>query len=136
METDLAILFDVAVHLTDKEARKQAQAVKDAIAEITLLRAGQFRWIAVSERLPTETDAGSPMGHVLFLAPGNSVVATGYFLAKGFTHWAPIPPLPERTQEEKDWEQYIAWCRSLPERPVHSVYDAFVAGLKAARGEK
>ncbi len=130
METDLAILFDVAVHLTDKEARKQAQAVKDAIAEITLLRAGQFRWIAVSERLPKVECQHLGIKHDgLCIWWGKE----NHHVPYGVTHWADIPPLPEPTQEEKDKKMFYDWYNNAV---GNGAIQAFHAGLKAARGEK
>ena len=135
METDLGILFEVAVYLTDKEARKQAQAVKDAIAEITLLRAGQFRWIAVS-------DAPDNGVQVLVVFKDRSITSLNSSSIPSYpniTHWAPIPPLPERTQEEKDealWKQYADKNNFLSCAGEHNLRYGFLAGLKAARGEK
>ncbi len=122
-------------------------ATSDIIAEIERLRAGQFRWIPLKEREPTAAD-GDKFGYVFikyhpepgimvrhgsmlhFQVVGNS----GLILA-----WAQIPSLPERTQEEKDealWRDNLKSVMYVDDYARGMAKLGFMAGLKAARGEK
>lgn len=115
---------------------------KTMVAEIERLRAGQFRWIAVTERMPTVADGYGTIGFVLTVLEGGSVGMTSWenIHRANYTHWAPIPPLPERTQEEKDealWKKHVNspdCCSDPYGLPNYRL--TFLAGLKAARGEK
>ncbi len=109
--------------------------INRAIAEIERLRAGQFRWIAVSERLPNRNDSYAVVVHWPSGSYGaflwDEVGAVGE--AARITHWASIPPLPEPTQEEKDEKMFYQWYNNAV---GNGAIQAFHAGLKAARGEK
>lgn len=78
-----------------------------AIAEIERLRASQFRWIPVSERKPEPHEFGS-LGRVLLRESGTaygSRITTQFdpvISWDKYTHWASIPPLPEKSQEKKE----------------------------------
>ncbi len=110
-----------------------------AADELEKLRATQFRWIPVSERLPTVADGHDGIGFVLTALYGGSMGMTSWeHIGRAhYTHWAPMPPLPGKTQEEKDEELFQLW-RLHDETAISraTTHTAFLAGLKAARAEK
>ncbi len=113
-------------------------ATSEIIEEIERLRAGQFRWIPVSERWPGRTEFG-PNGILCMKSSGLVYLDAHYVPPKDVTHWADIPPLPERTQEEKDealWEKNKDLELLRFTCGTDKIRMAFLCGLKAARGEK
>ncbi len=110
--------------------------IKAAMNEIERLRAGQFRWIDLKD--------ASPMGdcRVLCLWPEGNITTLHVSSVSCYdriTHWAYVPPLPERTQEEKDeeiWRRYINAGPNLNDMVYRDAKFVFMCGLKAARGEK
>ncbi len=98
--------------------------------EIERLRAGQFRWIAVDEgKQPGDTE------WILVRSKGGDVhiIRSDHVFRAVYTHWAPMPSPPERTQEEKDKKMFYDWYNNAV---GNGAIQAFHAGLKAARGEK
>lgn len=100
-------------------SQTERESIGNAQHEITRLRASQFRWISVKEKNP-------------FAGPHDSLVYAG---GQPATHWGVLPPLPEKTQEEKDdvlWREFAATPAAINRIPK----EAFLAGLKAAREQK
>ncbi len=113
------------------------ELLQEATREIERLRAGQFRW--------TDLKDASPMGdcRVLCLWPEGNITTLHVSSVSCYdriTHWAYVPPLPEVTQEEKDEELWQQCVLTKDPDDRYEVRNAekrgFLAGLKAARGEK
>ncbi len=137
-KADFEALKKVEAWLVANHSCYFAQKVGEAVAEIERLRAGQFRWIPVSEKWPGRTEFG-PNGILCMNASGLVYLEAHYVPAKDVTHWADIPPLPERTQEEKDeeiWRRYAAMDPKFDSLTYRDAKFVFMCGLKAARGEK
>lgn len=121
----------------DNLSVKHDALVCDAHAEIEKLRAAQFRWIPFRP-LPQNSEMD---WRYLATDGENFVVDFGFNLRKhiGTTHFTPIPPLPEKSQEEKDrelWNQYSIKHDFTGFPANQDMIAAFLAGLKAAREEK
>ncbi len=110
--------------------------VGDGLKEIERLRAGQFRWIPVGERLPkVECQHFGIKYDGLCVWWGKE----NHHVPYGVTHWADVPPLPEATQEEKDeeiWKRYINAGPNFDDLSYKEAKFVFMCGLKAARGQK
>jgi hypothetical protein len=107
--------------------------ILDAIAEITRLRATQFRWVPVGgEKFLTHRS-------LVHYPNGNShVQGAGGFLDNA-THYIQIPPLPGKSQEVIDADrcnEYIAMHKHDTGGPSWIMQCAYFAGLKAAREEQ
>ncbi len=111
-------------------------ALTETIAEIIRLRASQFRWIPVSERMPAEADGGK-WAQVLFLGDSGIVTAINFEQIKYFQygHWAPIPPPPEKSQIEKDEDLWKRYSSDQKHTPGDEQW-GFLNGLRAAREQK
>jgi len=55
------------------------------------------------------------------------------FFEPEITAWALIPPLPEKSQEEKDEELWHKFADAPRDKLIQDPRNAFMAGLKAAR---
>lgn len=113
------------------------ERVHSAIAEIIRLRASIFRWIPVSERMPNSSDA-TENGDILISWKG-FVFRQNWENTDGMTHWASIPPLPDRPQAEKDeelWQKCVLAKFPKNDQMKSDERRGFMAGLIAARAQK
>lgn len=131
MDTDADALneaFHHASRIVDRVAIHNAQL------EIERLRASQFRWIPI-EPLPQNSE----MDRKFLITDGKGVsVSFGFAIRNhaGITHFAPIPPLPEKSQDKKDEGLWTQFCGKQHLNQSVGPKDAFLAGLKAAREAK
>ncbi len=131
MDFDHSLLRQISQQLRDDCQSLAAQKVLDAYNEIERLRAGQFRWTPVNEH------GDIPVKALVYFGHNNMHVSCPIGSLIGAKYYIPIPPLHEATQEEKDealWDalhniQQFDHC-------AYPAKSAFLAGLKAARGEK
>ncbi len=136
-EFDVVKLLEVAY--SHQSTTKGHPAIRQAICEIERLRAGQFRWIAVSEERPNPAKADKWGDILVVRQEGGAVERRNWENSHCISHWAPIPPLPERTQEEKDealWRDNLKPTMYVDDYARGMAKLGFLAGLKAARGEK
>jgi hypothetical protein len=115
--------------------------VQLAEEEITRLRASQFRWIAVGERLPVPGEMGPGASLLVKSVHGDVAVWVGFLSCDKhhITHWAPIPPLPGKSPEDRDeglWREFLGDRKLASWAEQGTVQTAFLAGLKAAREEQ
>lgn len=112
-----------------------------------LLPAGTtpFRWIPVSERMPTKEDADQNGDVLIYWKDGDILRRATRFIDEGqaqsFTHWSPIPPLPvapSKTQEQQDEEAFEKWFRATDNARYeeHDEHRAFLAGCARGRETK
>ncbi len=138
-QADFEAMKKVEAWLVSNHSCYLAQKVGEAVAEIERLRAGQFRWIALSDEKP-DPKRGDIYGRVLYRQFDGSVdVGLSTMPPVSAKYWFPMPPLPERTQEEKDeaiWRRYINAGPNLNDMAYRDAKFVFMCGLKAARGEK
>lgn len=140
--TDINALVQLSDQLLEQGRTVAAQMIRHAVAEMEALRVSQFRWINVSERMPTREEV--PIGKCVMVSYGDNHGKFRYgtwwmwdkiFFEPEIVAWALFPPMPEKTQQEKDEQQWQDWVSMSGNYPQDG-HRAFLAGLKAAREQK